>query len=497
MDEKLSYKEFLDRNDTWAMDDRDLCFEPQPVFKPMEMADPFNMHRGENLPDLSFPPDMKNVQLFTGHADTVRDIHVPHGSVMVPDPPFLASPYCPAEVLDPSAFVGLDSAAEFLQDKAVPEDHWMGAQHYEKGPDASFFAEPPVPSAAPGAEVLAVPERPAAAAPYFVPTALAASPEETKAAEAPKDAESVVASDATSISAEQAGPVLAGNTEPPHTADAGSVPPAEAEPPQGMDVGFAPAAEAKPPTAATAASTPVPDAGWSPAAHAQPHYAVDLEFAPAADTNPHHAMDLTFAPAADTGSPRAADLEFTFPAEAERLHAVDSGSAPAVDAMPSPAVDSSFLPAPQAKSVCAADTEVAAPGELVTSEASVEHKSPFHEPPAETTASTEQEPKAPEGYVDLSSEKAKDSALSASHHAEHPPAPTNHLSEAAVPVETKEDTALENKELLSEQSVTAADVPVPEQQKEEPKQNHVQHAEPPPGAALQEPAGTTQITLCF
>lgn len=38
MDEKLSYKEFLDRNDTWAMDDRDLCFESQPVFKPMEMA---------------------------------------------------------------------------------------------------------------------------------------------------------------------------------------------------------------------------------------------------------------------------------------------------------------------------------------------------------------------------------------------------------------------------------------------------------------------------
>lgn len=38
MDEKLSYKEFLDRNDTWAMDERDLCFESQPVFKPMEMA---------------------------------------------------------------------------------------------------------------------------------------------------------------------------------------------------------------------------------------------------------------------------------------------------------------------------------------------------------------------------------------------------------------------------------------------------------------------------
>lgn len=38
MDEKLSYKDFLDRNDTWTVDDRDLCFESQPVFKPMEMT---------------------------------------------------------------------------------------------------------------------------------------------------------------------------------------------------------------------------------------------------------------------------------------------------------------------------------------------------------------------------------------------------------------------------------------------------------------------------
>lgn len=38
MDEKLSYKEFLDRNDSWTMDDGDLCFESQPIFKPMEMA---------------------------------------------------------------------------------------------------------------------------------------------------------------------------------------------------------------------------------------------------------------------------------------------------------------------------------------------------------------------------------------------------------------------------------------------------------------------------
>lgn len=38
MDEKLSYKEFLDRNESWTVNDRDLCFESQPVFKPMEMA---------------------------------------------------------------------------------------------------------------------------------------------------------------------------------------------------------------------------------------------------------------------------------------------------------------------------------------------------------------------------------------------------------------------------------------------------------------------------
>ncbi|XP_048807863.1 microtubule-associated protein 4 isoform X9 [Lagopus muta] len=483
MDEKLSYKEFLDRNDTWAMDDRDLCFEPQPVFKPMEMADPFGVHRAENLPDLSFPPDMKNVQLFTDHADASTDIHVPHGSVMVPQQPFLGSPYCPAEVLDPSAFMGLDSAAPFLQDKAVPEDHWMGAQHYAKGPDASFFAEPPVPPTALEAEVLTVPECPAAAAPYFVPTALAASPAEAEAAEAPQaDAESVVASDA-----EQAGPILAGDTKPPHAVDAGSVPPAEAEPPQGTDVGFAPAAEAKPPSAA-AASTPVLDAAWSPAADAQPHSAVGLEFSPAADMDPHHAVDLTFAPTADAESHRAADSEFTFPAEVDHLHAMDSSTAPALDAKPSP-VDSSFVSAPEAKSVCAADTEVTALEELVTSEPSAERdESPSHEAPAETTVSMEQEPKAPEGYVDVSLEKAKDGSPSASHHAEHLPAPTNHVPEPTVPVETKEDTALENKELPSEQSVTAVDVPAVEQRKEEAEQNHIQHTEPPQEAALREPA---------
>lgn len=36
MDEKLSHKEFMDHKETWAVDERDLCFDPQAVLKPME-----------------------------------------------------------------------------------------------------------------------------------------------------------------------------------------------------------------------------------------------------------------------------------------------------------------------------------------------------------------------------------------------------------------------------------------------------------------------------
>ncbi|KAM9200554.1 microtubule-associated protein 4 isoform 8-T11 [Mergus octosetaceus] len=460
MDEKLSYKEFLDRNDTWAMDDRDLCFESQPVFKPMEMADPFSMHRGENLPDLAFPADMKNVQLFTDHVDTSTDIHAPHGSMMVPEQPFLGSPYCPAEVLDPSAFVGLDSAAEFLQDNAVPEEHWMGAQHGVKGPDASFFVEP-------------------------------------------SDAQCVPASDVTSISAEKAGSILAGDTKPPQAADAGFAPAAEAEPPQALDVGFAPAPEAKPPNGIDAMFAPVVDTGLNAEADSKSHHAVDLEFAPAADAGfapaadakSHHAMDLTFSPVAATESHHAVDLEFAPPAEANHLHAVDSGFAPVAEAKPFPAVDSGFVSASEAKSVPAADTKVAASEELITSESSVEHgKSPFHEPPAEAPASMEQELKGPEACVDLPLEKAKDSIPSPSHHEDRLPEQTNHLPEPAVPVEAKEVVALENKDLLPEKPVTV-DVTVTEKPKEQAEHNHIEHAQPQQEKALQEPTGlpTAQI----
>ncbi|XP_042657892.1 microtubule-associated protein 4 isoform X4 [Tyto alba] len=349
MDEKLSYQEFLDRNDSWTVDDRDLCFGSQPGYKPVEMADPFSMHRGENLPELSFPADMKNVPLFMDHVDASRDIYAPHGSLMAPEQPFLGPLYSPAEALDPSAFIGLDSTAEFLQDKAVPEEHWMGAQHDTKGPDASFFVEPPVPPTVTEAPQLNLPASPAAAAPGFVPTAVAASPGEAGAADGPKgaataDAACVPASDVTSVSAEEAGSLLAGDTKPPQALGAGFACTAEASPLQAMEVAFAPAPEAKPPNATSEAAAPVADTGFAPAADAASRYATEWDFAPtedtgfalAADVEPHHAVDLAFAPAADH---HAMDSEF---APAADHHAVDSEFAPAADHH---AVDSEFAPA--------------------------------------------------------------------------------------------------------------------------------------------------------
>lgn len=49
MEEKLSYKEFLDRNDSWTMDDGDHGFDTQQAFKPMEVT-------GKNLQRTPIPP---------------------------------------------------------------------------------------------------------------------------------------------------------------------------------------------------------------------------------------------------------------------------------------------------------------------------------------------------------------------------------------------------------------------------------------------------------
>ncbi|XP_061853071.1 microtubule-associated protein 4 isoform X3 [Colius striatus] len=552
MDEKLSYKEFLDRNDTWTVDDRDLCFEPQPMFKPMDMADPFSMHRGENLPDLSFPTDVKNVSLFPGHVAAAADVHAPHGSMMVPEQPFLGPLYSPAEALDPSAFVGLDSTAEYLQDRAVPEEHWMGAQHNVKGPDASFF-EPPVPPTVTEAVKPSFPESPVAVAPGLVPTAVTASPGEAEAADGPQgeasDAACVPASDATAVCAEKAGSILAGDTKPPQALDAGFAPAAEASPLQAMDVGFAPAPEARPPNAVSDGSASVASSGFTPAADATSHYAMDLEFAPAedsgfapaedvdshhaadlafapaADTTSHHAMDTAFAPAADTASHHAMDTAFAPAADTASHHAMDTAFAPAADTTSHHAMDTAFAPAADTLShhVRDADFAPAADAEF-TPAAEVNHHqavdSGFAAAEAKSVSAADTKVAASEDLMtsefSLEQDKpplAKAPAEAAAHGEQEPklpearadvsekakdstPPPSQHQEHLPEQTNHLAEAAVpaEAKEAVAlenkDQCVTTVDVTVTEKQQEEAEHNHVQHAEP-----LQEPTGlpTAQV----
>nr|XP_014431310.1 microtubule-associated protein 4 isoform X3 [Pelodiscus sinensis] len=188
MDEKMSCKEFLDRNETWSMDDRVLCFESQPMFRPMEEAVPFTMHREDVLSDLLLlPSEMETVPPFTEHFEASKEVHAPHSIVMVPEQPSLGFPYSPAEVIDPSPFITLDSTAESLMNIAataggtVPEENWLRAQDAVKGSETSFFVEPSEPNRITDAAELYLPGSPVAAAPTTVPCAVTEPRDETKA----------------------------------------------------------------------------------------------------------------------------------------------------------------------------------------------------------------------------------------------------------------------------------------------------------------------------
>ncbi|XP_058277095.1 microtubule-associated protein 4 isoform X2 [Hirundo rustica] len=364
MDEKMSYKEFLDRNDSWSAEERDLCF------KPMDMADPFSTRRGENLPDLAFPTDMKNVPLFPGHADAARDILAPHGPMMGHEQPFLGSLYSPAEALDPSAFIGLESGTEFLSGKAAPEEYWMGAQQDMKGPDTSFFVEPPVPPTATEAIRTSLPESPtAAAAPGDLPAPGSAFPGEAAATEGPKGctpgAASVPTADAASLPAEEAGAVPAGDPKPapapapaaaanpPQATDGGFPPEPDANAPKGVrdvstpgtELGFAPGTELGFALAADAGSHRGVELGFAPAAGVESHQDMDLGFAPAADAEPHHTLDLGFAPAAGVESHQNMDLGFAPAAGVESHQNMDLGFAPAAGVESHQNMDLGFAPA--------------------------------------------------------------------------------------------------------------------------------------------------------
>ncbi|XP_033021934.1 microtubule-associated protein futsch-like [Lacerta agilis] len=153
MDEKMSYKEFLDRNDSWTMDDRAHCFEPQPAFKPMDVTEPFKMHREDVLSDLLLlPQEMTNVPPFGEYFGASQEVHAPYGVAGVPEQPLLGPQHPPANIFDPMAF--LDSGAESLlnQNEAapagetgLPEDFWLRPQHLAEGQGTPFF-EPPAPS---------------------------------------------------------------------------------------------------------------------------------------------------------------------------------------------------------------------------------------------------------------------------------------------------------------------------------------------------------------
>nr|XP_008171322.1 microtubule-associated protein 4 isoform X10 [Chrysemys picta bellii] len=191
--EKMSYKEFLDRNETWAMDERDLCFEPQSIFRPMEGTEPFKMPREDVMSDhLLRPSEMETRLPFTEHFEASEEVHAPHAAMIVPELPSLGSPYSPAELIDPSAFISLDSTTQSLLNIAaparvtVPEEHWLGAQHAVEGLDESSFVEPPEPPRIADAAEQYFPGSPVAAAPAAVPPALTEPTGETKATDTPQ-----------------------------------------------------------------------------------------------------------------------------------------------------------------------------------------------------------------------------------------------------------------------------------------------------------------------
>ncbi|XP_041326159.1 microtubule-associated protein 4 isoform X2 [Pyrgilauda ruficollis] len=430
----------------------------------------------------------------------------------------------------------------------------MGAQQDMKGPDTSFFVEPPVPPAATEAIRTSLPESPtAAAAPGNVPAAAPALPGEAAATEGPKaaapGAASVPPADAAFLPAEKAG-----DTKPPQSPAA-----AAASPFQATDGGFSPAPEANPAKGVNDTSTPGTELGFAPAADAGSHHGVDLGFAPAAGVESHQAtdlgfgpaagmethqamdfgfspsagveshqnidlgfapaagveshqnMDLGFAPAAGVESHQTMDLGFAPAADAEPHHTLDLGFAPAADnkaqhVMGSEfssaaevnhhhGLDSGFAPAAPAKPVPAVDggNVEAQPGPAAAPSLAVSGE-------LLTSEAALQQDKCPAEATAKVEAESKVPEICVDHSEEMkdrkpPPSPR----EEEIPGKTQQPPeaaaeakgALENKE-LPEKSAPAENG---ETQKEEAEHNHVQHAEPQEGKTLQEPTGlpTAQV----
>ncbi|XP_060103881.1 microtubule-associated protein 4 [Heteronotia binoei] len=165
MDDQMSYKEFLDHNVSWKMDERDRRFDSQLGFQPTDVSEPFKMHREDVLSDLLLlPQEMTSVPAFGDYFGAASEVHVPFGASGVPEQPPLGPPHSPANVFDPLAFLGEELGAEALlnQNEAVPasemglpEDFLLGAQPLAQG---NPFFEPPAPSKIPEAAEMHLPE---------------------------------------------------------------------------------------------------------------------------------------------------------------------------------------------------------------------------------------------------------------------------------------------------------------------------------------------------
>ncbi|XP_062978277.1 uncharacterized protein LOC134395923 isoform X2 [Elgaria multicarinata webbii] len=169
VDEKMSYKEFLDRNDSWTMDDRAHGFEAQPAFKPVDVTEPFKMHREDVLSDLLLlPQETMNVPTSGEYFGAPKEVHAPFGAPGVPEQHPLGPPHSPASIFDPLVFLGAEPGAETLlnQNEAAlaremgpPEDFWLGTPHLVEGQGTPFFV-PPVPSKTTEATAVPWPESP-------------------------------------------------------------------------------------------------------------------------------------------------------------------------------------------------------------------------------------------------------------------------------------------------------------------------------------------------
>ncbi|XP_060539260.1 uncharacterized protein LOC117658030 isoform X4 [Pantherophis guttatus] len=101
MEEQMSYKEFLDHNDSWPMDDGSHGFESQLRFQPMDVTEVFPTPREDVLPDLRLLPEDTMGQYF----GALKESHNPFGTAEFSEPPSLGFTHPTAAGLELLSFL--------------------------------------------------------------------------------------------------------------------------------------------------------------------------------------------------------------------------------------------------------------------------------------------------------------------------------------------------------------------------------------------------------